>query len=41
MADFPDNDYKKYVCVEVGNVAKPINLHAGDTWCGKQVLREV
>lgn len=36
MADMPEDGYKKFVCVEAGQVAEPVVLKAGDTWEGAQ-----
>lgn len=38
MKDLPDDGYKNFVCVETGNVAKPITLAAGSTWSCSQKL---
>jgi glucose-6-phosphate 1-epimerase len=38
MADFGDEEYMNMICVEVGNVAQPIHLPAGQTWTGSQTL---
>jgi len=38
MSDFEDEEYKTMVCVEVGTVAAPITLKAGESWQGAQGL---
>ncbi|KAJ3258265.1 hypothetical protein HK103_003746 [Boothiomyces macroporosus] len=38
MADFDDEEYLNMICVEVGNVASPIQLAPGGVWEGEQTL---
>mmetsp|Transcript_74776 Transcript_74776/g.118980 ORF Transcript_74776/g.118980 Transcript_74776/m.118980 type:complete len:290 (+) Transcript_74776:29-898(+) len=38
MGDFDDAEYKNMVCIEPGNVAKPVTLKAGETNVFKQTL---
>jgi len=38
LSDWNDDEYKKMVCVEVGNVARPVSLAAGETWQAGQIL---
>ncbi|KAJ3317994.1 hypothetical protein HDU76_000989 [Blyttiomyces sp. JEL0837] len=38
MADFNDEGYLNMVCVEVGSVAKPVQLGPGESWTGYQVI---
>jgi D-hexose-6-phosphate mutarotase len=39
MADFHDSGYLNMVCVEVGSVAESIELKAGESWEGAQVVQ--
>ncbi|KAJ3197496.1 hypothetical protein HK101_003194 [Irineochytrium annulatum] len=39
MADFPDDGYKKMVCVEVGQVAQNVTLPPGGSWEGSQLIK--
>jgi glucose-6-phosphate 1-epimerase len=32
MADLEDNDYRRFVCIEAGNVLAPVNLASGETF---------
>ena len=38
MTDFEDDDYKKMICVEVGNVANEVVLKAGESWTREQKI---
>ncbi|KAJ3407245.1 glucose-6-phosphate 1-epimerase [Chytriomyces confervae] len=39
LADFPDEGYKNMICVEVGQIGKPITLNPGEKWTGEQLIR--
>jgi glucose-6-phosphate 1-epimerase len=39
IADLELEDYKRFVCVEPGNVSNPIALGPGETWRGSQILK--
>ena len=39
MEDFGDEEYLGMICLELGDVAKPVTLEAGHTWSAKQTLR--
>jgi len=41
MADFGDDEYRFMLCVEVGSVAKLVELAEGDKWIGGQSLTVV
>ena len=41
MVDFPDEDYKRMICVEAGSVSTGIQLAPGSTWVGSQTLSVV
>lgn len=38
MVDFDDEEYKKMVCVEVGNVTSPVELRPGEIWQKEQKI---
>jgi len=38
MGDLPDEDYHKFVCVEVGAIRKPVTVKAGEEWTASQKL---
>ena len=38
MSDFDDNEYKNMICIEPGNVYKPITLEPNQSWFGEQIL---
>jgi glucose-6-phosphate 1-epimerase len=39
MSDFDDVEYTKMVCVELGHVSSPVELHVGRHWTSTQILR--
>ncbi|KAI8611223.1 galactose mutarotase-like domain-containing protein, partial [Chytriomyces sp. MP71] len=39
LADFPDEGYKNMICVEVGQIGKPVTLKKGEKWVGEQHIR--
>lgn len=38
MADMGDDDWPRYVCVEVGSVAEWVLLGGGESWTGGQSI---
>jgi glucose-6-phosphate 1-epimerase len=38
LADFPDDDWLRMLCVEAASAAKPIQLKPGQSWTGSQIL---
>jgi glucose-6-phosphate 1-epimerase len=38
LADMPDGDYQKFVCVEVGAIRTPVTVPAGSEWSASQRL---
>lgn len=38
LADMPDEDYHKFVCVEVGAIRQPVTVAAGAEWMASQRL---
>jgi glucose-6-phosphate 1-epimerase len=38
LADFPDDDWLRMLCVEAACAAKPVCLQPGERWAGSQVL---
>lgn len=36
LADLPAEDWRRFVCVEVGQIERPATLLAGETWCARQ-----
>lgn len=38
LADMPDDDWKKFVCIEPGAIVEPVQLEGGTTWRGSLVL---
>ena len=41
LADLPDDDHRRMLCVEAAQAARPRTVAAGQTWQGSQVLRLV
>jgi D-hexose-6-phosphate mutarotase len=38
MGDLGEENFRKFVCVEVGTVVKDVQLAAGSTWIASQTL---
>ena len=38
MNDFDDQEYKEMICVEVGQVIKPVTLTPGQSWRALQTI---
>jgi len=38
MGDMPDDDYKKFVCIEVGAIREPVTVKAGEEWTASQKI---
>lgn len=38
IGDLASGEYRKFVCVEAGQVLVPVALRSGERWCGSQVL---
>lgn len=38
LADFPDDDWLRMLCVEAACAAKPVSLQPGESWAGSQIL---
>jgi glucose-6-phosphate 1-epimerase len=38
LPDMPDEDYKEFVCIEVGAIRKPVTVKPGESWSGSQTL---
>ncbi|MDY0745048.1 D-hexose-6-phosphate mutarotase [Paucibacter sp. R3-3] len=38
LADLPDGDWRKYLCVEAATVGRPVRLEPGESWVGMQSL---
>jgi glucose-6-phosphate 1-epimerase len=39
LTDLEDEEYREFLCVEPGNVARPIFLDGGESWSGTQTIR--
>ncbi|HEY8607732.1 MAG TPA: D-hexose-6-phosphate mutarotase [Noviherbaspirillum sp.] len=39
LADFPDEDWLRMLCVEAAHAAAPVSLQPGERWRGSQTLR--
>lgn len=38
MKDLPATDWQHMLCVEAARIGRPVRLHAGEEWTGRQVL---
>jgi glucose-6-phosphate 1-epimerase len=38
LADMPDDDYKEFVCIEVGAIRKSVTVKPGESWSGSQTI---
>jgi len=38
MSDFSPEDWKNYVCVEVGNIGEPVSLPPNESWVASQII---
>jgi glucose-6-phosphate 1-epimerase len=38
LADMPADGYKKMLCIEAANIARPVSLQPGESWVGMQSL---
>lgn len=36
LPDLPPEDWRRFVCVELGQIERPATLLAGETWCARQ-----
>jgi glucose-6-phosphate 1-epimerase len=38
LADMPDEDWRRMLCVEAARIREPVVLNPGDEWTGMQSL---
>jgi glucose-6-phosphate 1-epimerase len=38
IADLPDKDWRRFICVEAAQINQPVSLAPGAIWCGEQSL---